>query len=610
MSGGRRATQPTPGWTPPQRLLPDGVSVRFVAEDGVREKVFDFSGLPVPAAVQGWLAVCLARRVGARSAVKHVTTAQTLAWTARRLARALAEHPVPVRSPGDITVDHILGFRRRHEHLDSLGFYVASLRSLLHDDTELSEDARAALASIRVPKRTGEARETQYTQAEWQLILTAARRDVRLARERVGAGRELLARFRRGDLAPGGPEHGLARLLDAFDRTGDVPRGADGLPGGEVRRVGGLALVASSLCLSLHELTAFALLLVALTGHNFGTVSSLPAAHFRPDGTLSEQGLALVEAVKPRRGPEHEHMVIPLEDVLSGGDGEPRLLRSPLRVYRLLLDLGETARRHGHLVGLFAGYTPWPGRHGTRWPAGPQAHHVTRWARAHGFPESQSAAQASGRPMVSVRRLRRTVIERRRRPVAHTERTMRESYLMTSRSVQEDSREVVAAALEAEVGKARARQRIPVFTTGFVELARTDPAAAARAVGLDPAQVKGLLDGGGDTVLTACLDHTAGPHAPAGDPCPASFLTCLGCQNARALPHHLPAQLAAADQITAARPNTDPQWWATRLQPRLRQLQDIADAFGPDEVRRARAAVTDRHRDLVTDLLAGRWDLR
>ncbi len=609
--GGRRAALPPSDWSPLERLLPGGTSVLFVEETGGRSKVFDFSQLPVPEGIQRWLAASLARQVTARSSVRRLGTAENLAFIARLFATSLSEHPVAVARPGAITADHIRAFRERHEHQKSLGGYIANLRRLLRDDEELVESARAALRSIRVRKVQAQPREDEYTDAELQMILTAARRDVRLARDRIKSGRELLARFRNGDLAPGSDEERLGRLLDAFDRTGDVPRYADGGLHNEVSEAGGITYLASLLCLTLHELTAFALLLVALTGQNFGTVVAWPAAHFRPDGRLAEDGLALVEAVKPRRGPEHEHMVTALEDVLSGEDGEHRLFRSPLRLYRLLLDLGGTARRHSVLPGVFAGYTPYPGHYGTsgRWADGPQAHHVSRWAHAHGFPDSRSESE-SDRPAISARRLRRTVIERRRRPVAHSTRTMREIYLMPSRSVQEDSHQVVAAALDAEVDKARRQQRIPVFTSDFVELAQTDLAAAADSVRLEPRQVTDLLSGGQDTVLASCVDHTHGPHAPAGQPCEASFLTCLSCENARALPHQLPVQLAAIDEMRAARPHFEPELWSARLEPRLRQLEDIASSFGADEVERARAAITTNQRELVRELLEGRWDLR
>jgi len=290
------------------------------------------------------------------------------------------------------------------------------------------------------------------------------------------------------------------------------------------------------LCLSPDELAAFALLLISLTGQNYGTIAAWPAAHFRPDGGLTDEGLALVEARKPRRGPDREHMVIALEDLITGGDRDHRWSRSPLRVYRMLLDLGDTARRLSSSQGLFTGriakktaHTPNP------WITALTSQHVQRWAAAHGFPTA-TAADPAGKPVVSVRRLRLTAIERRRRPVAHTATTMRDSYLMPEPAIQAESHAIVAAALDNEVSKARIHARVPVFTQSFVDLARRDPQAAAKQTNMSTQQLTGLLAGSQDTVLASCQDHRASPYDPPGAACSASFLACLDCANARVLP--------------------------------------------------------------------------
>lgn len=607
--GGRRAAQPTAAWVPTERLQPDGVSVLFVEESSGRRQLFDFSELPVSEGIQRWLAGCVAGEVSTRSTVKRMGTMQNLYFVARSFARVLAESPGPVTHPRDVTADHFAAFRARYEHLKSMGNYVAALRRLLRADTALSESARAGLASIRVRKTAQEPGELEYTDSEWQEILTAVRRDVRVARDRIRYGRAVLARFRDGQLAEGSDEEKLGQLLDIFDRTGGLPRYPGGSQTSAVSEVGGAIYVTSLLCLSLDEMTAFALLLVALTGQNFGTVVSWPVAHFRPDGGLADEGLALLESVKPRRGPEREHMVVPLEDVLTGADGEHRLFRSPLRVYLLLLELSETARRLGAVTTVFAGHILNPRAGGTQWPSGLRAHHVARWASEHGFPIAECAV-AGGRPAVSVRRLRRTVIERRRRPVAQSTRTMREIYLMPSKSVRAESQQIVATALQKEVDKARRQQSIPVFTPDFVRLAEEDLTAAAEAAGMDPQRLKLLLAGDQDTALASCVDHNASPHTDAGQPCTASFLACLDCENARALPHQLPVQIAVIEEMYALRPHLDPALWGARYEPRVQQLEEITGAFDPTEQELAKGNITDDQRQLVRNLLEGRWDLR
>lgn len=615
--GGRRAAQPAMGWKPPERLLGNGLAVRFIAEKDGREKVFEFADLPVRPMVARWLARAFARRTGPRRALKQVETAEFLFGAVKTFAEVLGRQWPAVTDVSELSTAHLQAF---HDHCGAerggSDYRVQTLRSVLRDDPELPAEVRTVLVLEWAPPKPvepAEPKEQEYTDSEWQQIMTALRRDVRVARDRIRAGRDVLARYRAGEAAEGSLEEVEGRLLDIFDRTGGFPRyeGKNHSHVNDVDLVGGSMLLVSRLCLTLHEMTAFALLLTALTSENFGTVAQWPAAHYRPDGG-GEDGpkVALVEQTKARRGPEREHMVVPLEDLPSGlaevlsASEEDRLLQSPLKVYQLLLELSEVSRRHGGHAGAFTARAGTPGRFGGNgWVCGVGHHHVARWARDRGF-------GLGDRVPISVRRIRQTVIERRRRPVAHTRDTMNDQYLMPSKRVRRESQTVVAAALQAEVDKARARQRVPVFTTAFIAGFHADPQTAAAEVGLEPEVVKRLLEGEQDTVLAGCVDHLSGPHTTPGQPCPASFLSCLDCLNARALPHQLPVQMAAAEHIAALRPHLDPAVWGIRWRPRLDQLEEIVNTYTATERQRAQAAITGEYRQMVAELVDGRWDLR
>ncbi|REF00739.1 hypothetical protein [Thermomonospora umbrina] len=614
--GGRRAAQPDAGWQAPERLLNDEMAVRFIAERDGQEEIFDFAPLPVQPPVTRWLARAFARRTGPRQAVKHVATAKLLFGTVRVFAESLGRCRPAVHDVADLTPAHLQAFYDDIQEATGGGDYrLQTLRSVLRDDPELPETVRTALVLEWAPakKPQTEPVEKEYTDQEWQQIMTAIRRDIRNARDRIRAGRHHLALFRGGEFAEGSAEEAEGHLLDFFDRTGDFPRygGKNHHRVNAVNAFGGSTVLAARLCLTLHEMTAFALLLTALTGENFGTVAKWPAAHYRPDGGLGHgPEVALVEEVKARRGPEREHMVVPLEDLPPGlGEvlattGEERLLLSPLKVYRLLLELSEVSRRHGGHSGAFTAKGCGPGRYGgNSWARGPGSQHVARWARDRGF-------SAEDRVALHVGRIRQTVIERRRRPVAHTRNTMNDQYLMPGKRVRQESQTVVAAAQLAEVDKARGRHRVPVFTAAFVARFRSDPQAASAEVGLEPEALKRLVEGDQDTALASCTDHLAGPHTPAGQPCMASFLSCLDCVNARALPHQLPVQIAAAENLAALRPHLEPAVWEIRWKPRLQQLHDIANAYTPAERHRAQVLISDQDRQTVADLLDGRWDLR
>lgn len=618
--GGRPAALPEKTWSAPELVLNGGTAVRFIEEQSGDERIYDFTELAVEPAVQQWLARAFARRIRPPAAVKRVRSATQTYQMVGRFAAVLAASDTLVRDASEVTVQHLTAFHDRYSGLRSQLYYVDMLRGILRDDPELPADVRAALISTRPTQnreRSVPLRPTEYTDAQWQQITGALRRDIRLARDRIRAGRRLLSRYRDGQISENHDDYPLTRQLDLFDRTGDVLRTRLGRPSEALHRLGGVRHITAHLCLTVHEMTAFALLLTAMTGENFGTISTWPATPYRPDGqALDRAGIALLESTKPRRGPDREHMVTALEDlpssltaVLDADDGDRRLFRSPLRVYELLLELTELSRRHGRHPGAFSAYTAAPGRKGEHWPSRPQSFHVGTWAKANGFPDTSSATP-EGLPPINTRWLRNTALARTRRPVAHTRATMNDQYLMRSDQVIGDARTVVASALRQEVDKARRHHSVPVFTAEFISLARTDPQAAAREAALPIQAVSALVSGHHDTLLAGCTDHIGSPHAEVGVPCPASFLECLDCVNARALPHHLPVQMAAADRIAALRPNLDPQVWAVKYAPVLGRLDDILGHYTSAEQDRARTEVTGAQRRLVEQVLDGRWDLR
>lgn len=622
--GGRAASVPDASWCPPQRLLPDGEGtlVRFIEESGGASKVFDFSRLPATEEIQRWLARAFIRRTGPREGITRIRTAGSVYYACRWLVVALAAAGSPVRGPVELTGAHVATLVLRCAETRVALEHMMWLRSMLRDDPELPERARTVLLSARLPRvpvKQMDEREVAYSDEHWQQIMTAVRADVRRARDRIRAGQRLLARYRAGELANGSHDAGVAAVLDVFDRTGDVPRRKDGEPRRSVSRAGGVMGVASLLCLTLREATAFCLLLTALTAENFGTVAAWPASHHRPDGGFSDRAgpVALIEQIKARRGPEREHMVTALEDVprgladlLTGDDTDLRLMRSPLRVYRLLVELTEVSRGHGGHTGAVSACTDRPSEPGSRWVEGVGAGRTSRWARAHGFPAAGTVGDEAGQPVLDVRRIRQTGIEHSRHPVSHTRHTMNDRYLARSKNVRDDAQIVVAEALRDQVSTARSAQMVAVFTTALLTRFEHDPDGVAAEVGLEPAALRRLIAGEQDTAVTACTDHRSGPYNPPGQPCTASFLACLGCGNARALPHHLPVQLTMADRIRALEPHLDSQTWRARYQARLHQLEDILANYTAAEHAQARKAATQAHSGLVEDIVGGKWDLR
>lgn len=605
----------------------------FIEESGRRSRVYDFTTVSAPPGLQRWMAEAFARVTGPRGGAKRQGTADAYYTVLKSFAAALATATDAPGTPGEITPAHIAAFRLALAPT-AMPRNIVLLRSLVRQDTDLPPDTRRAIREGRLPRRTPASIEA-YTDAERQQILTAARGDIRRARDRIRAGRDLLGRYRRGELDPHGQDGRVGELLDVFDRTGDLPRWDCGEFVKAVQDVGGAHQLLPMLCLTRMEATAFAVLLVDLTGKNFGTIIDWPAVCFRPDGQLAEPAVALVEESKPRRGPGREHMVTALEDLpaslaeVLGDSEERRLFRSPLRVYLLLLELSTPARRHGGFPRVFS-YVGISAGRGGRWLSSMYSFYVGTWAQAHGFPrllparperpeeessgagESIDAGAAIGhdKPPVSTRRLRQTAIERGRRPVAHSRATMNDYYLARSQSVAQEGREIVRDALGGELAKARAAQQTPVFTPAFLQRAASDPAAAAAEMGVNVAVLRGMLAGEQDTVLAACTDHREGPYTEPGEPCDASFLDCLGCRNARALPHQLPIQVTAHERLSTLRTNLDPATWQHRYGTAFAQLTDLLGHYNPEERDLARGRVVEADQHLLDDLLDRRLDLR
>jgi hypothetical protein len=182
-------------------------------------------------------------------------------------------------------------------------------------------------------------------------------------------------------------------------------------------------------------------------------------------------------------------------------------------------------------------------------------------------------------------------------------------YLARNRGNLAEYQQVVAAALAQEAAKAKTRDKIRTLSAADIVEARDQPARVAARHGMDPATLQRLLAGQLDTVLGGCIDDTSGPHNP-GQPCRASFMLCLSCPCARAMPQHLPAQVLVHDELAARRAAMTPLRWAQRFALAHAQLVDLLERAGAVAVADARAAITDTERALVDRFLCRELDMR
>jgi hypothetical protein len=630
MGQGRRAALPPVGFQPRPRLLQEqnSVIVRFVPEDRAASgKDYDFTGLPLTLALRTAFASAFAERVRPGGGLRARKSADHEHYRLSKFAEYLASLRRPPRRASEVSLAHVQGWYLQRSGLASATRELQALKATLKKLPGASAEFLAGTGSDRgYPQRS--TRTASYSREEFDRILNTARHDVRRAADRIRANRLFLAQWRAGDIDREQDQPGWrrGRVLDQVDREADVPRYPTAEPKHWVAALGTVTEHVTALHLTPLEAAAFTVLLVGLTGQNRGTIITAPAAHHRPDGYADSPATAIVELDKPRRGP-HRHMDVALLEVPEwvpaprespGRDGNEVDLRSPFGVYMLLHELSTPARR---ILGtdrllVWAASTGRPGT-GRGLRTGLHPGHVAGWAKLRDLvlappPTSPGKDASEDIPVglcepahvaLNLPRLRLTHIELRQRPVAHSQRTVANDYLLRNRGNIAEYQKVVASVLATEVTKARTRAALGVLTAAEVEHARTDANTVAARHGLDADTLLRMIGGELDTVMTACADPLASPHHRPGQPCQASFMLCLSCPNARSLPHHLPLQVAVHDALQDRQREMTPLRWAQRFGLPHAQLADLLEQARTPAVLDARVQLTDNQRELVDRFL-------
>ncbi|PWK84470.1 hypothetical protein C8D88_10885 [Lentzea atacamensis] len=629
--GGRRAALPPAGYTPAARVVDDAACrVRFVPENPAQPpREFDFSGWRVSLPLRQAFAAAFAERTRPGGRVRTSESAYKTFRTLRGFADYLGDLLTPPATTAQLTAAHLDGwFLPRQQHTGGT-IQLGELKTTLRKLDGISDESRAALVQ-RNPPRARITTKASYSRSENQRILNAARVDVRRAAERIRGNRNVLERWRGGELDEEPADTYLrGELLDYVDRHLDVPRyeSRGTAPKYWVAALGTVEEHMTALHLSAVEAAAFAMLLVGLTGQNKSTILNAPAAHHRPDGFTGQPAIAIVELDKPRRG-SRRHMDVPLTSVPSwagpdladtidktGAPPSQRVdLHSGFGVYSLLHELAEPAR---HALGSGRLFVFWAGT-GAGVGRGLRTRFDTRlplaWAQRHDLPTDIAAAQPAPdgqreQLQVTFGRLRLTYNELQQRPVAHTEKTLANEYLSRNRGNLVEYQRVVATTLAEQVTKASTRARLHTLSETDIAEARTNPARVAALHGMDTATLQRMLAGELDTVLGACVDDTNSPHAAPGQPCRASFMLCLSCPCARAMPTHLPLQVLVHDALVSRKSAVTPLRWAQRFALPHAQLADLLDRAGPVAVADSRRVATPAQRELADRFLRRELDL-
>ena len=592
-----RATLPESGYSIPVLLTdsPDGLSVRAIDEHTGRSREFRFDSFDCSPDISRRLAEGFARATGPGGSRKTLQSAAALHGALKAFASHLATHAFPPTEMAALRPFHLKGIRERGDRHS--GTIIHALRVTLRHDPHVPE---SFLDLLVAPLKHAPSRShiSGYSESEFRAIRRSMRSIVRsaLVRVRLAEGRLAELPLDPKDLTP------TQRALRHVALTGDVIRDSNSRSSSSVVGATKLAL---ELFPTMLEISAAAVLMQSLTGHNVGTLINLTTEHHRADSQSENQPMILLRSRKPRRGRYRAELDLVFDssnvwqDELDDRDD----FNSPAGVYQIIEELTRRTRKLSNSFLLFVGYSQYRRRASTNG--------VLQGCRSlDDFAQHARYLEWThlGKQMVGVnsQRNRRAFLEQRQRPVDHTPRTLADTYLSKDPTAVQANQRLVADVLDSEVGRVRASTTVRALTQDQLMQARTDLDGLAAELAIPAATLRALLDGELDTVGAACIDNHSSPHNRSGDACTASFLLCFGCPNARAEPRHAGVHRSLLAQLDDRRLEMSPHEWSSRYETLWEQVSEVLPKIEPAP----RVPVTTEIAQLISDLLDGRLDLR
>lgn len=583
---GHPASLPTTTVRRPPVLTGGGFVVEHRDEAG-SVAVYDFRTLPVEDALRRSLARLFAARCVPSRWTSHHSSRHF--WGPLQVFTAhLAALDVPVADIDQLTAGMWKQWRLSRPNT-LLGYrQITTVRGLLLDDPRLPAAAREAVSQrVLVPK----AKEVSFERAEFDAIVSTARRMFRTAHLRITDNARHLAQWRSGAFTRGSEAWLLGEALDCVARTGEAPHDTRIGQRGRVlaRYVGVLGGESSEhtwqrLLMTRMETVALGVLLLAEHGWNLSVINRLKVPQAAPDaGSGSGSGstrIYRVELEKHKRGTGRYYETRNFTD--DGAASPGRLITQALEATvfaraavhtlspgtdRLLIWRSARARLDGYLqddtskkaaIGVFG--------------FGITGCTANRWATQQGFASSP------------FRRGRRTVNTlHRREPGQNSQATHDHVYVLTNPQVRQAAVPVIAAAAEAVVSKARDM----MFAAELRD--RADPVDQP-------------------TATADCHDYSHSPYPGPEGGCGASFLMCLACTNARIHPAHHSRLAHLHHALDNLRTAMDPGRWQSNWGEAHGRLEHLKGLLGAAVWTRALTEVTDTDRDLIALLLNGDLD--
>lgn len=336
----------------------------------------------------------------------------------------------------------------------------------------------AELLHARASKRPPDGKISGLSPTEFARVIDAARIDVRDARDRVLSNIVALERWHDGQEIDEAEERRLT-ALDTIIAEGDVPRWPSGAPDRRALKAAGFANSAEaidSIFLTAHDAVAFGVLLAALTGHNITTLESMTAPlHHSGHAHDAVDDAIISDALKPRRGKSRAAMAVAAHN--SGGvDADAASHGSDLRnahnVFALLERLTEPARVVSGDNHLFSWVSPQQTQSGPRRFVRSTIYQGTK-VRPQSWALQHDLRADDGAPLqLSFRRIRLTYVSMRDKPVAHSRKTLRQTYQARNTRELERYQRLVAGVLDEQVRLARSTHQT-AFDDYLLDIDRT-----------------------------------------------------------------------------------------------------------------------------------------
>lgn len=603
-----RASLPPTGYRRPVLADPDSLTVRVVGEDGQDNGTHTFCGLDAPPLVVAELVASFSRRTGSGGSWRSRASARNGAGALRRFAGHLGQLSRPPERIEEITAGIWNDYRTCLRASAAWPQQTYATRTLLAGAEGLTDEARWALARPMTNRRRR--KETAYSLAEFRRIRVAAWQTLNAATPRIRAGMATVATVvnvatTAADEDAGAAPSDVARLLAEVARTGCLPHATAQRQVQMRSRLGpGVDHYWKHLFLDNAEVFAIMVLFACERGYNASVTGRLRANAGHPDGHGEAPRVRTVELHKPRRPASGRFTSNNL--VGSAPSSEGHLfdiaveLTAPARA--TLAHLGRPTDR---LLVARSAHPKGGGLFIERFEDEPKVSSAgARWNARAGLQDDAGDAMS-----VSLRRLRLTEQVLNGQPRQNAQSTHDNIYRLHEPTVHEASAATILRGAADALGDARLVATVRTLTGADLAAARADPPGLAARLGVGVGRARMLLDGRLDTVTAGCLDFHNGPVDPAGDPCRASFLLCLGCPNAVVTSEHFPRLVYLHDALGALAAAVAPAVWDSDYAVHYQRLSALLDAhLSTVERDDARAHADPQDRRLIDDFLSRRYD--